>query len=170
MLSLLPAIVSAAMVVHAGSLSDHTLLTSPTRHVRTTDGYVQGLLKTGLKRSPTFATLVRALEGTDVIVYIQAVNVLPADLAGRMLIMRDTGDQRYLRIQVTTGGAPADVIALIGHELRHALEVADASGVRDDATLAALYERIGERGSRKRFFDTAAARTAGDQVYRELLA
>ena len=46
---------------------------------------------------------------------------------------------RYLRIQIALHGSPHDCIATIGHELRHAIEVADASTVVDQEGLAALY-------------------------------
>jgi hypothetical protein len=168
MLSFLPVSLSVALLVSSPYSTD-ALLTSPTRHVRATDGHVQRLLAIGLARSQTFRTLMLAVEASDVIVYIQPVGVLSNDLAGQILLLPGPGPQRYLRIQVTIGGTVTDRIALIGHELRHALEIADAGNVHDEESLAALYQRIGHRGPRANLFDTEAARVTGLRVRHELL-
>ena len=57
-------------------------------------------------------------------------------------------EQRYVRIQIVNHLSPEDTIALIGHELRHALEVAAAPEVRDQKGLMELYQRIGEPGGK----------------------
>lgn len=49
-----------------------------------------------------------------------------------------------------------ELVAILGHELQHAAEIAAAPWVHDAGTLARLYRRIGLRlGSNA--FDTAAA-------------
>ena len=75
---------------------------------------------------------------------------------------------RYLRIQVTGHPQSNEMIALVGHELRHALEVAESPAVRDQASLIALYERIGHRSSGAHHYDTVAAQDTGRQVRAEL--
>lgn len=159
--------------IGSGALSGHSaaeLLESPERHVRTVDPHVQALLADGLAHSPTFGALVARLNASDVIVYIQPVPALPATLAGRLMLLPIPEPQRYLRIQIRDDRGRREAIAIIAHELRHAVEVADAPDVRDDAAMRRLYERIGQRsvapdGHR---FETAAARQAADRVRREL--
>jgi hypothetical protein len=59
----------------------------------------------------------------------------------------------------------------LGHELQHAVEIADAREVTDNDTVAKLYRRIGhelEPCQGRRRFDTAAAREIGDRVLLEL--
>jgi len=170
MLSILPVLLSAALVVSPNTPGKHVAFESTTRHVRTTDAYLLRLLRAGVDRSPTFAGLVSRLEASDVIVYIQPVSGLPTNLAGRLLLLPLAGAQRYLRIQVTQGGSPNEMIALIGHELRHAVEVAEAGDVHDQESLTTLYQRIGERGRGEHLFDTLAAQAAGKRVRKELLA
>jgi len=170
MLSILPVVLSAALFMPTSALSREALLTSPTRHVRTTNGYVQRLLREGLDRSPTFRAIVTRLESSDVIVYIETVESLPPALAGRLVLLPIASTQRYLRIQITTGASPNELISLIGHELRHALEVAEAPEVRDDSGMIELYRRIGERGRAEHLFDTLAAQAVGKRVRHELLA
>ena len=170
MLSVLPVVLSAAFVLPSASLSKEALLTSPHRHVRTMNTYVQQLLTVGIDRSPTLHALIARLERTDVIVYIEPVTQLPGTLAGRLLLVSNGGAQRYLRIQIALGRSTNETISLVGHELRHALEIAEVPGVRDEKDLIALYHRIGDR-SREALhqYDTPAARSAGRRVQRELV-
>ena len=82
---------------------------------------------------------------------------------------------RYLLIELNDGrGDDLDAlsdrlagIATLAHELQHALEVADATDVRDLASFEAFYgER--RRKSRRDVVDTQAAQLAGEQVYFEM--
>jgi hypothetical protein len=169
MLSVLSVVLSASLFAPSASISKEALLNSPHRHVRTTDRYIQRLIAEGIDRSPTLHALVARLEATDVIVYIEPVTQLPPTIDGRLLLLPYGGTQRYLRIQVTIGRSPTDVIALIGHELRHALEVAEARDVHDEKALIALYKRIADRASDALHrYDTSAARLMGRRVQREL--
>jgi hypothetical protein len=125
-------------------------------------------MEEGLRRSVTFADLVAAVNATDVIVYIQRVDKLPPTIAGQLMIVPVPNAQRYLRIHVLDRLAPYDTIALIGHELRHALEVAAAPDVRDHRGLTQLYKRIGTAGGQSHSFDTPAAQNSGRRVRQEL--
>lgn len=144
------------------------LLTAPDRRVRTTDARIQSLLVQGARHSRTFASLIAALNRTDVIVYIEPVSNLPATLAGRLMLLPEAAGQRYLRIQVGSLASSRDLISTIGHELQHALEIAEARGVRDQRALVRLYEQIGRAGSAAHSYDTAAAQRAGRRVRTEL--
>ena len=117
----------------------------------------------------TFGDLVAAVNASDVIVYIQRVERLAPTIAGQLMIVPVPNAQRYLRIRLLDHLSPDETIALIGHELRHALEVAAAPEVRDQKGLTALYERIGEPGGRTHSFDTRAAQNSGRRVKRELV-
>jgi hypothetical protein len=150
-------------------LSERAALESTHRHVRTQDRSVRYLLKRGFTQSATFAHLMARLEYSDVIVYVEEVARLPGALEGRMLMLTSAGGQRYVRIQITLRGSPLDSIALLGHELQHAIEVAQDTGVRDQVQLEALYQRIGTRGG-PHVFDTVAAQDVGRMVRRELAA
>jgi hypothetical protein len=170
MLSLLPALFCAGLIGSSLPASKADLLESPYRHVRTTNARVQHLLEAGVSRSPTFASLLAVLNASDVIVYIEQTDEMPRTLEGRLLLMPLANQQRYLRIQITRNGTPTDLIALIGHELRHAIEVADATDVRDERALERLYQRIGNRSAALHAYDTDAAQTTGRRVRKELLA
>jgi hypothetical protein len=165
MLWLGPALLASAL---AASPGNDGLLSAPGRRVRSTDPKVVQLLETGMHRSPTFANLVRSVSATDVIVYIERVRVLPRTLAGRLLLLPAAGNQRYLRIQVRSDLPRPDLIALIGHELRHALEIAQEPTVRDNTSMISLFQRIGRSGTDTHSFDTTAAQTTGWRVRQEL--
>jgi hypothetical protein len=170
MLSLLPALFCAGLITSALPASKADLLESPYRHVRTTNPRVQRLLEIGVSRSPTFASLIARLNASDVIVYIEQTDNIPKTLDGRLLLMPLANNQRYLRIQINRTGTLPDLISLIGHELRHAIEVAEAIEVRDERALERLYRRIGAPSTTLHSYDTDAAQTTGRRVRKELLA
>ncbi|MEO5897403.1 MAG: hypothetical protein ABIS06_17065 [Vicinamibacterales bacterium] len=137
-------------------------------HVRGATPAITALITRGIKRSPTFAALVAALNQTDVIVYIERTRSLPSGVDGQLAFSGAAGPLRYLRAQVIIDLEDDAMLAIAGHELQHALEVAAYPEVRDMASLGSLYERIGIGMSRKGRFDTAAAQQAGRKVRSEL--
>jgi hypothetical protein len=81
------------------------------------------------------------------------------------------GGFRYLRITVGVHLPRATAVALLGHELQHALEVADDTSVVDDTTFEALYHRIGDScrdAALARTYDTSGARSAERRIREEL--
>ena len=150
-------------------LTESAALDSPHRHVRTQDRSVRQLLKRGFNRSATFAGLMARLEQSNVIVYVEEVPRLPGFMDGRMLMLPTAHGQRYVRIQIVLRGTLVESVALLGHELQHAVEVAQEAEVDDQAKLAALYQRIGQSGG-AHVYDTIAAQEIGRLIRRELLA
>lgn len=172
--SMLPMMFSAALLLMPGDPAasipspNQVLLTAPDRRVRAADGIVQSILADGLRRSPTFASLMTALNRRDVIVYIERSMTLPRYTLGRLTIVPGVRDQRYLRIQIRADLPRGDAIALVGHEMTHALEIADAPEVRGPDELVRLYERIGHSSGGEHVYDTIAAQDAGRKVRREI--
>jgi hypothetical protein len=149
--------------------SPQVMLAAETRRVRSSSPRMVKLIAEGVKRSPTFASLVTALHSTNVIVYVEPTFSLPPDMAGRLLFSTVAGNQRYLRIQVRATVQGDQLISLIGHELKHALEVADDPSVTDEGTLAKLYRRIGDGAGGAHAYDTEAARVTGRAIRYELV-
>jgi hypothetical protein len=145
-----------------------TAMSAPDRHVRPADKGMAEAIAKGMLRSGTFAHLVLALNKSDVIVYIESGRVLPTSIVGRLLLAAGPEGTRYLRIQVSGHPGSNDMVALVGHELRHALEVAESPNVRDEASLIALYERIGHPSTGIHQYDTLAAQDTGRRVKAEL--
>ncbi len=167
--ALVPADPAAPAPSSAISPAHFLLLNAPDRRVRAPEARVQLLLAEGLHRSRTFASLMTALNRTDVIVYVESVMTLPKDTNGRLtMVPRGKGEFRYLRVQIRADLSRQESIALIGHELQHALEIAEATEVRDSTSLVRLYERIGHMSIGDHAYDTEAARDTGRVVRREL--
>lgn len=148
--------------------TSYLLLEAPERRVRAPEPKVRALLATGLRRSRTFASLLTAISSTDVIVYIETLMTLPKDTMGRLSMVPMQNTQRYLRIQIRPDLPAQDAIALIAHEMQHALEVATAVDVRSEGDLINLYERIGHSSGGEHAYDTDAAQETGRRVRREL--
>lgn len=152
---------------HVEPMPESAVLEAPTRHIRATDGSVRRLLRRGYRDSPSFAALVMRLQRSDVYVYIEEVPRLPGALEGRLMMLPRAHEHRYVRIQIALRGAADDSVALLGHELQHAVEVAEAGDVFDQDGMTRLYQRIGMRGG-EHVYDTTAAQEMGRMVRREL--
>ena len=142
----------------------------PHHHIRTTDRRLLRLLRDGLRSSDTFRRLVNRLRRSDVVVFLECAGGERAT-GGRLTFISAVGGYRYVHVRVARLPSADVQTALIGHELRHAAEIADAPSVVDDSSLAREYERIGYLSPRLApgvSFDSAAAVEAGYQVLRDL--
>jgi hypothetical protein len=146
-----------------------SLLAADTRRLRAATPRVGALIAEGIRRSRTFAGLVADLHQTNVIVYVETSMGLPHDVAGRILFASAAGDQRYLRVQVRATLTRDAAIAVIAHELRHALEVAGEDSVVTDKALESFYRRVGDTPHAGGGYDTQAARDAQRIVRSELM-
>jgi hypothetical protein len=151
-------------------LSPQMMLAADDRRVRSATPRMTKLIAEGVRRSPTFAQLVTALHQTDIIVYVEPSFALPREMVGRLLFSTVAGNQRYLRIQVQGTLQGDQLISLIGHELKHALEVAGDPSVVDERGLARLYRRIGDGAGGMHLYDTEAARMTGRTIRNELVS
>src|SRR5215468_1537863 len=112
-------------------------------HVRTADARMHAVLIDGIARSSLFAGLVARLDASDVIVYVDADCKMPEQMRGALTFMSAGGGRRYLMIKIACLLSGNMQVAMLGHELQHAVEVADASSVVDEESLGAEYRRIG---------------------------
>ena len=135
--------------------------------LRPADSTAAGLLRGAMARSATFRAIVETIEGSDLIVYIET---RPNRLPGQLQLLAATPDCRHVRVSVRTPGLDTELIAWMGHELWHAVEVAGAPEVRDQATLLRLYQRIGVAGASGTTAETAKAQEVWMRVLREVRA
>ena len=147
---------------------------NPPSRVRSTDATILELLREGRERSSTFSMLIDAVDRSRGIVYVEFGDCVFGRLHGCMLpFIAPTGGDRYLRIIVTPDKNRRNrdqLLALIGHELRHAIEVIEHEEVIDVATMELLYRRIGiPITGRVGGYETSAARVAENAVLSELL-
>lgn len=80
------------------------------------------------------------------------------------------GAYRMVWIKVDTERTGCDLIASIGHELRHATEILIESDLRSTHEMHFFYTRTGLRGPGRGGFETTAARDAGIAVRSEVRA
>jgi hypothetical protein len=138
--------------------------------IRISDSALADLVDFGMAQSATLRGLIDHLTASHMIVYVMVNQDMTG---GRLRLMAATSLRRYLRIDLTTRLPSSHVLALFGHELQHAVEVADEPSVVDDHTFEALYKRIGfttEPLSRDghRSYETNAAIAIGRRVFVEV--
>ncbi|HEX5217279.1 MAG TPA: hypothetical protein VFV98_17585 [Vicinamibacterales bacterium] len=139
----------------------------PVPRLRPTSDVARDLVVEAMSRSPTIKRLVRDLEASDLFVYVELkydIAEAPAETA--FLVANNAG--RFLRVAVDARFEPRRRIELLGHELRHALEIAQAPAVRDALGMRQLFNDIGWTLHRSLAFETGAAVDAERQVSREL--
>lgn len=127
-----------------------TAAADPERPFRTraADERAWQLLSLALSTSPTVGRLVTALEHTDAIVLVELCMMLPPSLGDTRILSAGVG-VRHVRVRVTTAATRPKQLAVLGHELQHAVEIASAPEVRDTESLERLLERIGFRHWRR---------------------
>ena len=148
--------------------------------VRPTDDRARRLLAIGEQESSTLRYLVAALEASDLIVL---VSVEPATTwsqsveyryHGSTRLLGAAGGQRYVAIWLDSlwprgSNQQRARLALLAHELQHAVEIARSPGVLSQAGMISLFERIGRQVSRNKF-ETDAALAIESRVCEELSA
>lgn len=137
--------------------------------IRPQNAYIADLLKTGRARSATLRSLAERIEAGNVIVYIAVNPLLKSSLSGGLTWMTQAGTFRYVRASISRELTPDQMIATLAHELQHAAEVAEDESVISEATLVAMYRRIGlPSRATAPGWETVAAQEMGYQVRREL--
>jgi hypothetical protein len=116
---------------------------------------------------PTVARLIAELEQSDLIVSI-GTGHLPENVNGQARMIAATPSVRYMRVVLKIPNSAPALMEVLGHELRHAVEIAGMPEVRDELSLAAAYRRPGVAMAREGFFETDAAVETGRLVAREV--
>jgi hypothetical protein len=137
--------------------------------LRATDPGIRALIGRGLGGSPTFRRLFERLRESDLIVHLERGGQ-PWLNAGFNQFVTGVGERRFVRITLNVAQVDDDAVALLGHELQHAVELAVEPDVDDLESYERLYRRIGYRSCSResRCFDTVAAVTAGRLIRTEL--
>jgi len=141
-------------------------------HIRPLLTGVDAFVAEGMRRSQTIRSLVARIEQSDLIVYVRARPFNSPLTTGHLQFVGATPGQRFVMIEIACGESWNVQLSTLGHELRHAVEVAEAPWVRSAADLEAHYSRIGfvaSFDSRNESFETDAAADAGRHVARDLL-
>jgi len=162
----------AALALCAAVVTPAALSAKPhDDRLRTLDQRIEDLLREGVARSETFRSLVQRLTGGNVVVYLR-YEPLPAGVHGRLSFLTANSGTRYVLIAITPDLDALRSIVILGHELRHAVEVLDQPQIVDERSFAIAYERATYRRRQladgRMAFDTLAAVHAGVEVSKEL--
>lgn len=122
--------------------------------LRPLDPLAAETLARALEGSATVRDLVARLDASNVIVHIEVTLQMPAGIGGMTRFVTSRGGYRYLRITLDSEMTLRLRSALLGHELKHACEVAD-SPASDARSLRELFESEGHRAGP--YFETMAA-------------
>ena len=139
----------------------------PYPHLRTSSVEARILVEVAHRRSPTARRLIHDLARTDVVVYLD-VRRDPNLRGGTTTLVDGSTRYRYLMTAIDASHEPATLIAMLGHELEHALEIARDRTVRDQIGMRDLYRRIGVQVAGPDHFETRRATETGIRIGREV--
>ena len=168
-------VVLVATALSCPQFAPPVLASDELEQVRPMGRRVEALVTKGVMRSRTIALLLSELSRTDVVVYVRSTHRRPSDLAGSIGFMGVGADgRRWLMVTLygdegwtTLEDAEERQLITLGHELRHALEVAADARIATAEAFVAFYRTIGHEWAKDRV-DTHDARLAGRQVAQEL--
>jgi hypothetical protein len=140
---------------------------APLPHVRPLDPLASTLLSTGSRSSSTFAGLLTGLDGSAGFVVYVTTSPDP-DRRGSIVFVSRASGVTYLLIRVCTRQNVTDRVAVLAHELEHAVEIAaTAPPVASERDLQRLYTCIGI-DSTGRHLESEAAVRAERAVHQEV--
>jgi hypothetical protein len=140
-------------------------------HIRSTERDLLDDLAIGAQVSPTLQHLIDRLAASNVVVYLMFDRSIAPYTDGHISLLATVPGRRYLRIAIDRRIGGCRRLAILGHELQHAVEIADAPAATDQDSVAALYTAIGFRScsGRDRCFDSRLAIETGQRIWREAL-
>lgn len=142
----------------------------PPPAVRLLDAAAAEAYALGDQASSTFRALVRALDAHRVVVHVVTGRPRIFGAVGATRLVGTAGARLYLRVDLDARGRLDERAAVLAHEFRHVLEIAEAAASTQDA-MRRLYERIGRHaGGTLYAYETAAAEADGVRVLREIRA
>ena len=141
-----------------------------TPHVRAESANLQAVLTEATRDSPTISSLVDRIRASNVIAHVECARFKSFTLEGRTLFVLATRDVRYVRVQVDCLRPGPELAAIIGHELQHVAEIADAPDVIDQRSFVRLLNTIGfsRGGGRDDAYETEAALLTEARVVQEM--
>jgi hypothetical protein len=136
-------------------------------HVRSSNAAIAALIQQASERSKTFRGLLETINASDGIVYVEE-GTCGHGVRACFATVTVAGPNRLLWLKVDTRKADRDLMGIIGHELRHTIEVLSNPTVTNQFTMYYFYSRLGQARSDGRAFETDAAIEAGEAVRAEV--
>jgi len=153
--------------VHAADSDDST---APVLvRVRSHSPEVAALIGRASESSAMFRRLTTTIDGTDGLIYVDYGTCGHGVRACLVLAVQVAGPFRVLHIKIDARRTDCHLMASIGHELQHAIEVLSNPHITDGVSAYSFYERIAPGSTSDRlWFETKAAQRTGDEVRREV--
>ena len=136
--------------------------------VRSTDPSLAVLIDRAATQSGTFQRLVATIQRSNGMVQVEAGPCSHGVRACLLMWLQMAASNRFLRIYIDRrhGDSDVDVMASMGHELKHAVEALSEPGITDSRSLYNFFGRLAPTDGNR--FETSAALRAGDDVQDEL--
>lgn len=153
-------------------VSPHRAAADTLPYVRILDRELKARFEAGVERSPTLrALLAQVADAGSILVFVDCNMLLPTAMGARLNFVTSVAGLRYVRVAIDCTLVPRQQIALIAHEVQHALEIGNRPDIVDVDAMESFYEEIGfnssKDGAHKRF-ETTTAIAIQRLVYREL--
>jgi hypothetical protein len=137
---------------------------------RPVDAWSEAVFTLARQRSAVIRAMVSELDGSNVIVHIESSRLLPFGIGGVTRFVTSQGGYRYIRITLSVWLTPSNRVAILGHELQHAIELAHADAT-DTAALRRLFTSEGAYAVRTDdYFETREAVRVEKRIRQELKA
>src|SRR4051812_46909251 len=139
---------------------------APVSRVRSSERVAAAAVRAGVEYSPTFAGLIRRIDATDGLVYIEEGTCGHGVQNCLTSSVQISGPYRVLRIVVKRRKrAGCALVASVGHELQHAIEVLSDPRIRSNEGIFFLF--FGTVSPTFGRFETGAADRVGASVNAE---
>jgi hypothetical protein len=136
--------------------------------LRPVTAFEAAVIREGWCASPTLRALVDRVAASDLTVHVSVKRFPDRRLAGGLRFLAATPTERMLLIEIAFGLDRYARIAMLGHELQHAVEVAETPQIRDKDGLRRFYASHGLVGAIECAYETDAARQAEIAIRKEL--
>jgi hypothetical protein len=142
-------------------------------HVRALSDHARRTLADGLSRSSTIVRLIGELDASGVIVFVDT-RVDPLIPTAETMLITATASVRYVHVILNPRLTADERVEYLGHELQHAVEIAQDAGAVDSASVRRRFALIGREVAsstpREKAFETEGAKLVSAAVRRELMA
>lgn len=163
------ALVSAALMLTVAVSADARSSTTTDPHLRPAEPSANALVADALDRSTVIRDLAAQLDRTDVVAYVRIARHVDSGRPSSIHFLGRSPYSRYMVILVDEALTPDRQIALIGHELQHAVDMADADWITDSLRMDQYFTLCGWKLSYPEHgFETLSALRTERRVGQEL--
>src|SRR5689334_20087392 len=141
---------------------------SDASQLRPASAFEAAVIREGACVSPTLRALADRLDASDLTVHVSVKPFADRRLAGGLRFLAATPTDRVLLIEIAFGLDRYARIAMLGHELQHAVEVAETPQIRDNEGFRRFYASHGMPGAAEFAYETDAARQVEVAIRTEL--